>query len=90
MRLFWTSITLALLRATTALRAQEAINVEAVERVKQATVFLRVVGPDEEGRSITGTGFLVGKAGKTGFVATNAHVDALGGSRSGRPVEVVF
>ncbi len=90
MRLFWTSITLALLHATTDIRAQDAINVEAVERVKEATVFLRVVGPAEEGRSVTGTGFLVGKAGKTGLVATNAHVVAPGGSCSRREVEIDF
>lgn len=85
---------IAMLLATATGRAQDAMTVETVARVKEATTYIRAIGDaDDDGPAGSGSGFLVGVAGTTGYVVTNAHV--ISGSRRdgparGRPAAEVF
>ncbi len=49
--------------------------VEIVAKVKEATAYIRAaVADDEDGPSVSGSGFVVGADGTTGYIVTNAHV----------------
>lgn len=86
MKSFTCILTFAFLLPTVAARAQDALPERTLTKLKAATVFVKTKGPGQERR---GTGFLVRKKGKIGWVVTNAHV--LGQSGESDPVvEVVF
>jgi regulation of enolase protein 1 (concanavalin A-like superfamily) len=71
MRLSPILIGLALVSSTS--RAQNAMTVDTLTAVKEATTYLRTsFGAD--GPSLSGTGFLVRVEGTTGYLVTNAHV----------------
>jgi S1-C subfamily serine protease len=59
---------LALARPT---RADDALPVETLKKIKAATVFLKIENGNEEA---SGTGFVVYTAGTTAYIATNHHV----------------
>src|SRR5437868_1494275 len=69
-------------------RAQDAIAPETVEAVKKATVFIRV---EADGRSASGSGFVVAADGPSVLVATNDHVVASKPPSAGKAaITVVF
>lgn len=68
-------ILLGLALATSSGRAQEAMPVKTVTRVKEATTFIRTnVDSEADGPSMSGSGFLIRVEGTTGYIVTNAHV----------------
>lgn len=89
----WRPLALAMILIPAATRAQEAMPVEVVAKVKEATTFIRpVLG--EDGAAVSGSGFVIGLDGNTGYIVTNAHV-MTGAGRDGpaggrRTAEIVF
>ena len=87
-------IALALASTSTAARAQEAMPIETVSRVKEATTFLRTSDDsDDNGPVMSGSGFVIRTDGTTGYIVTNDHVVAP--SRGGkvfasRPTTTVY
>jgi S1-C subfamily serine protease/regulation of enolase protein 1 (concanavalin A-like superfamily) len=74
---------IAIALATTTARAQEAMPVETVAKVKEATTYIVTkVDPDEDGPTASGSGFVIRTDGTTGYIVTNDHVVA--GSREGK------
>ncbi len=69
-----------------ALAAQDALPAKTLEELKAATVYIKVRAGNN---GWVGTGFLVGRDGDNGIVATNAHVIEAGGAAA-REVVVVF
>lgn len=64
----------------------QGIPAEQLATLKAATVLVMVDTADEEG---SGSGFLIGKDGTYGYIATNEHVISTE-TRAGRRVQVVF
>jgi S1-C subfamily serine protease len=65
--------------------AKGRLTAEARDKVKRATVYLRVTLPD--GRKASGTGFF-GVVGETNLVLTNAHVVGMIAPRARRPKQI--
>ncbi len=85
---------IALALTSAAAQAQEAMPVETVAKVKDATTYIRTnVDANEDEPSASGSGFVIGVDGTTGYIVTNAHVmtrtrrDSSGG---GRPTAEVY
>jgi hypothetical protein len=66
--------------------AEGSLSAETLAKLKKATAFIRI---DVGRESVSGSGFLLGKIGESGYVATNSHVIAA--SRGGAiPIKVIF
>ncbi len=73
MRRLWLLLALSLAASTG--QAQEAMSVQTVQLLKEATAFIRTeVDFEAGGSSMSGTGFLIRKEGTTGYVVTSSHV----------------
>jgi regulation of enolase protein 1 (concanavalin A-like superfamily) len=56
-------------------RAQEAMPVQTVALLKEATTFIRTeVDSEVDGSSMSGSGFVIRTEGTTAYIVTNAHV----------------
>ena len=68
-------IAIAFALVSTVAGAQEAMPVETVAAIKEATTFIRTnVDSEPDGPTMSGSGFVIRAEGTTGYIVTNAHV----------------
>ena len=68
-------LAIALTLTSTASLAQEAMPVDVVAKVKEATTYIRTsVDSEEDGPTMSGSGFVIRTDGMTGYIVTNNHV----------------